>query len=395
MLPAFDSRGFLPPGIHRCTGGEFLQRFAESDKRREFERPIRNIINYAASVHAESILMGGSFVSSKVDPEDVDCVILFRVEKQIPAVRDGLVFGSKRVDVFFASKDSREIQGSFLRLFRTNKFDEAVGAVEIVINDEQGSHWNIDWWPDENTFEIVKRVYLNHRYFDTVKRDKVLVTVHGIKTHGEWNSDVTLIASANGWTVAPFYYGYTQPIVFGSKAYRNKIVENFRDFLSDVCEVTETRAVSVLAHSFGTYIAMKYITGWERPPTVFDTLILTGALVTETFPFEELGGKVGHVLNEVAPNDEWVEWAKVANLGRDRMFGNAGTRGFTYQGAGLTQHRSEIFSHTNVIKRDVMVSRWMPALEAHVGRALDDRERLYRQRMDAELGIVRAPKIAD
>lgn len=395
MLPAFDNRGFLPSGVHRCDGKEFLQRFSEGGKRSEFQRPIRNIINYAASVQAESILVGGSFVSSRADPEDIDCVILFRVEKQIPAVRDGLVFDSKRLDVFFASKDSREIQASFLRLFQTNKFDEVVGAVEIVINDGQGSHWDIDWWPDENTYEIVKRVYLNHRYVDTVKRDRVLVTVHGIRTHAEWNAEVTLIASANGWTVAPFYYGYTQATVFASENYRNEIVDKFRAFLSDVCDVTETHAVSVLAHSFGTYIAMKYITGWDQPPTIFDTLILTGSILAEELPFDALQGKVGHVINEIAPNDEWAEWAKVANFGRDPLFGNAGTRGFKHRGAELTQHTSSIFSHTNVIKRDVMVSRWMPALEANRGKAFYDRERLFRERMDAEFGVVRKLRIAD
>lgn len=372
MIPPFDNRGFLPSGIHHCTADEFLQRFVSGRKRQEFFDPIKNIINYAANLHAAGILIGGSFVSDKKDPSDIDCVIVFRNEAQIPPVRDSIEVDSKRVDIFFASLDNKNILGSFLKLFQRNPFDEPVGVVEVVLNDSNGSHWEIDWYPDDDTYEIVKRVYLNRRHTEILPKRKVLVTIHGIRTHAEWNSEVTLLASANGWIVAPFYYGYVQPSVFASTAKRQEIVENFRSFLSDVTMITGCKWVSVLAHSFGTYVAMKYIDGWEYPPVIFDTVILTGAIISENYDFTSLNGKVAHLVNEIAPNDEWVEWAKIANLKRDPLFGGAGKNGFKYVGTRLTQHHSEIFSHTNVIKRDVIASRWLPALEANFGAAYED-----------------------
>ena len=215
MIPEFDSRGFLPFGLHLCTVGEFIERFTKGKDRNDFINPIKNIINYAANLRADSILFGGSFVSDKSNPHDIDCVILFRNELQIPPVRDRLEVGSTRVDVFFASKDNPNIVGSFLKLFGHNGFKEQVGVIEIVLNDERGSHWDVDWYPDEDTYEIVKRVYLNRRSTEMLPKNKVLVTVHGIMTHAEWNSEVTLIASANGWVVAPFQYGFITPAVFG------------------------------------------------------------------------------------------------------------------------------------------------------------------------------------
>ncbi len=128
--------------------------------------------------------------------------------------------------------------------------------------------------------------------------------------------------------------------------------------------IAGVNSVSVLAHSFGTYIAMNYIMGFEWPPMLFDTIILVGAILDVDLDFTSLNGKVGHVINEIAPNDEWAEWVKVVNFGRDEMFGNAATVGFNYTGDRLTQHRSTIFTHNNVIRRDVMVARWMPAIEA-------------------------------
>lgn len=341
--------------------------------RQEFIDPIKNIINYAAHMRAESILIGGSFVTDKEKPNDIDCVIVFRNEKQIPLVRDSLEVASTRIDVFFASLDNKNILGSFLRLFQRNAFDEPIGLVEVQLNGKDGSsYWNIDWYPDEETYEIVKRVYLNRHYTETLPKQKILVTVHGIRSHAEWTSDVTLLASANGWIVAPFYYGFVQPTVFASSDRRQEIVEKFRDFVSDVKVITGCQWMSVLAHSFGTYVVMKYVDGWEYPPVIFDTAILTGAILAEDYDFASLNGKVAYVVNEIAPNDEWVDWAGIANFKQDPLFGSAGKNGFRYSGARLTQHRSEIFSHNNVIKRDVISSRWMPALEANLGSAYKD-----------------------
>lgn len=122
-------------------------------------------------------------------------------------------------------------------------------------------------------------------------------------------------------------------------------------------------------------MALKYICGWDEPPLLVDTLILTGAIIARNFDFTLLNGKVAHMVHEVAPNDEWVEWARWAkdkNVRSDPLFGDAGKPGFDYQGPRLTEHRSEIFTHTNVIKRDVLSGRWMPALEANRGAANRD-----------------------
>jgi pimeloyl-ACP methyl ester carboxylesterase len=375
MIPDFDSRGFLPPGVHGCSVEEFVGRFTIGKERGDFLNPLKNIINYAANLRADSILFGGSFTSEKSNPHDIDCVILFRNELQIPPVRDRLEVGSTKVDVFFASKDNPNIVASFLKLFSHNGFEERVGVVEIVLNDERGSHWDVDWYPDDDTYEIVKRVYLNRRSTEMLPKNKVLITVHGIMTHAQWNSEVTLIASTNGWVVAPFQYGFIKPTVFVSPGQRQEIVDRFRDFLTDVQRITECDSVSVLAHSLGTYVTMKYICGWDDPPIRFDTLILTGAVIARDFDFTTLNGKVAHIVNEVAPNDEWVEWAKWARDAKvrtDPLFGDAGKHGFDYAGDRLTQHRSEIFTHTNVIKRDVLSGRWMPALEANKGAANRD-----------------------
>lgn len=383
MIPPIGDRGFLPAGVHTCTADEFLARFMPDGPRSLFREPVLNIINYAASKHAESILVGGSFISDKAQPSDFDCVILFNSEKQIPAVRDSLDIESKHIDIFFASKDHPNIVKSFLRLFSEHQFGERIGVIEIILYANGKSHWDVTWEPDEDTFEIVKRVYLGRHYVDSIKRERVLVTVHGIRSHSEWDAEVTLIASANGWIVAPFRYGYVQPTVFSSQSYRDEIIDKFRIFLSEVKTLTDVHDVSVIAHSFGSYIAMSYALGFDYPPTRFDTLILTGSILNENFDFSKLNGKVGHIINEVAPNDEWAEWAQVVNFGRDPLLGRSATQGFTSQEDRLTEYKSNIFRHNNVIARDIMIQRWLPAMEANLGSVYrDSNSNLIRRFLD-------------
>ena len=370
MLPDFV-RDFLPLGVHTSTGEELIGRFCAGADRVKFTDAVTNILDFAAARGALSVLFGGSFISAQTSPRDLDCVVLFRSEEYIPAIRDALSIEGSELDIYFASEDQPEVKNSFLKLFSIGRGGTEVGVVSVPVSGDEDA-WELTWEPDEDTFDIVKRVYLRRAVVETIKRRKVLVTIHGIRSAAEWNADVTLVASANGWIVAPFRYGFINPDVFLSRDKRQAVVDQFRAFLADVRTLTGALTVSVLAHSFGTYVVMNYVTGFDRPPVLFDTVILTGAIVDRDLDLGTLFGKVGHIINEVAPNDEWVAWAKRANLGRDELFGNAGTEGFTHEPDRLTQYVSPIFSHTNVIQRDVMVSRWMPALEANFGSAYRD-----------------------
>jgi pimeloyl-ACP methyl ester carboxylesterase len=344
-----------------------MDRFASSATRRLFHKSIINILDFAAQNRAASVLVGGSFVTDKENPTDLDCVIVFRTAARIPQRRESLDIEGKGIDVFFASLDQPAILRAFLRLFSSNRFEEKVGAVEIAIQEGSEPVWDITWEDDDSLFEVVKRAYIDRHFVDKIDRGKALVTIHGLRTHAEWNAEITLIASANGWLVAPFHYGFVQPTVLARSKERGRIVDQFRDFLADLRLMFGVEVISVVAHSFGTYIACKYLLGFEHPPTTVDTLILTGAIVDENLDLERFANKAALIVNEVAPNDEWVELAKFANFRRDELFGDAGTKGFRQQTARLAQTTSDIFSHTNVIKRDIVSQRWMPLLEANVG----------------------------
>lgn len=370
MLPEFDQNGFLPSGVHSCTGDEFLARFLNNSDRSAYRQTILNVLDFAAHHGARSVLFGGSFVTSKATPKDIDCVIFFRSADQIPPRIESLDIAGNSVDIFFASTDQVQLTASFVKLLTTSRFIDKIGAVEVVVRTGAGLQWDVTWEPDEEIFEVVRRIYINRHFVDKARPNKTLVTIHGIRTHADWNAEIALNASANGWMVAPFEYGYVEATVFLRKEQRRAVVDKFRVFIDDLRMTYDAENVSVIAHSFGTYIAFNYLLGFGGvPPTSFDTLILAGAIVDHEIDLNLFEGRAANIVNEQAPNDEWVEWARRANLGQDELFGYAGTRGFSKPTARLTQTSSPIFTHNNVIRRDVVVQRWLPMCEANRGTA--------------------------
>lgn len=366
MIPDFSENGFLPVGNHKAKPVPFVEHFTDRQERLHLTDLLLELFEYAGSVHASSILFGGSFVSAKPTPNDIDCVILFARADLIPTVPPKLRQEGGTIDVYFASADHPEIVASFRKLFSVTKSGQNIGTVEVELWDGAPSFDNLPE-PSPALLDLAIKFYGRRHLVQTPPRRKVLVPIHGISSHAEWYGEVSLLGSLNGWTVAPFLYGFQDPTIFLNPKKRRDIVDMFRDHLTDVSQLSDTHSVSVIAHSFGTYIAINYILGFDDPPTRFDTLILTGAIIDENLDLRRLNGKIGHMLNEVAPNDRWAGWAKKANFSKDELFGKAGSGGFSQSDERLVQHRSEIFSHTNIIKRDVIKSRWIPTLEANLG----------------------------
>jgi hypothetical protein len=77
MIPDCNEDGYLPPGIHRTTLEEIDVRFGrESELRQAQMESLRWLVDLAWRAGAQRIVVNGSFVTYKLEPNDVDCVIL-------------------------------------------------------------------------------------------------------------------------------------------------------------------------------------------------------------------------------------------------------------------------------------------------------------------------------
>jgi len=94
MIPAFDERGNLPPGIHNATWTEIVTRYATSTRRRELLDGLLDALHSLKKAGCRTAYLDGSFVTSKVHPGDFDVcwesagVILDRLDLELQDFSD-------------------------------------------------------------------------------------------------------------------------------------------------------------------------------------------------------------------------------------------------------------------------------------------------------------------
>ena len=81
-LPAFNEFGDLPEGVYQVTYVDVISRFGSGSPQREnVTARLERIWNLAVKTGGlERLVLFGSYVTNKVDPEDVDVILVMRDE---------------------------------------------------------------------------------------------------------------------------------------------------------------------------------------------------------------------------------------------------------------------------------------------------------------------------
>lgn len=72
MIPEFDERGNLPPGIHGATWNEIVTRYATSPHRRDLLDGVLDALRSLKVAGCRTAYLDGSFVTSEIRPGDFD-----------------------------------------------------------------------------------------------------------------------------------------------------------------------------------------------------------------------------------------------------------------------------------------------------------------------------------
>ena len=77
-IPELNDDGLLPEGLHECSLGEILERFGrfqQSDRRRRLGQRLQEFLGDVGSTGlAVAVVIDGSFVTGKPEPNDIDLV---------------------------------------------------------------------------------------------------------------------------------------------------------------------------------------------------------------------------------------------------------------------------------------------------------------------------------
>lgn len=372
--------GLLSLGTHVISRDEFLAEFCSNGEtcmghyrakaRNDFYKPFLDIYEWAEEAGATSIVVGGSFISHKENPSDIDIVIFFAESSQIPQGRERYDIDGVMLDVQLLAEDQPSIAAAYLELLSTTRQGLRHGLVQIKLYSAVLTHFSPEH--TSNDLEIVKVAYLGRRWSKQQTTKGILIPIHGIRTYAEeWLPRLCLSASTSGWAVAPYVYGYREVSVLCNETQKVEIVEGFRNWLIEVRRLYKG-PISIVAHSFGTYIVGRYLSRANDISEMFDGVILCGSILNTDFDWRTFidQGIVGQVLNTVSASDEWVKYLPdggIPLLAKDDLFGAAGREGFSCKHPLLREINSSLLTHNNAFRDDVVMAQWLPFLEASKG----------------------------
>ncbi|HEV2198462.1 MAG TPA: hypothetical protein VGR73_01480 [Bryobacteraceae bacterium] len=190
----------------------------------------------------------------------------------------------------------------------------------------------------------------------------VVMSIHGIRTRGAWQKMLTSELNEAGFKHEPLDYGFFRAVQLLIPRVRAAQVRWFLEEYTRIRQPPE-RAVSVIAHSFGTYIIAGALEKYSEMK--LDSIILCGSIVRRDYPWSRLVvDQVRCVLNDYGRLDvvcKVAEWF-IADAGP------SGAKPFTDDAGGRVQQRFRPrFRHSDYFYRLNYQQTWIPFLQ---GQAL-------------------------
>ena len=212
---------------------------------------------------------------------------------------------------------------------------------------------------------------------------KILITVHGIRTFGQWQDRLGELLKSEGYggRVFHFKYGYFSSLAFLIPPLRFLLVSRFCRYLDLLRGSYPNASISFVGHSFGTHLI-----GWalhrqvKKAPFPGEVIILSGSVLRPSFPWNELisKGAARIVLNECGLRD----WILVLNQLVALGTGMAGRLGFigllddNFVNNYFAFGHSGFFVENGRPSDSFMRDRWIPLITTGaLPRSVDQRVR--------------------
>lgn len=139
MIPEFDERGNLPPGIHYATWSEIVTRYATSVRRRELLDGLLDALRSLKGAGCATAYLDGSLVTSKDHPGDFDAcwesdgVILNRLDPELLTFSDGRAAQKARYggELYPAEWPADADGTTYLDFFQRDRLKQQKGIIAL------------------------------------------------------------------------------------------------------------------------------------------------------------------------------------------------------------------------------------------------------------------------
>jgi pimeloyl-ACP methyl ester carboxylesterase len=186
---------------------------------------------------------------------------------------------------------------------------------------------------------------------------RVVVLLHGIRTRGVWQKAITPTLSSAGFIPFPLDFGYFGvPALLNPRSRQSK-VEWLHNELDDLRQKTRCDRLSVIAHSFGTYMIGQMLR--KYPQHALDKLIMVGGILNRDYDWVSKldDWQVGYAHNEYGTGDVWPRLAARGVGGA----GDSGYAGFRCEHPRLSQQKFE-YGHSDYFTVGHCERYWLPVL---------------------------------
>ncbi len=187
----------------------------------------------------------------------------------------------------------------------------------------------------------------------------LVILIHGIRTYAAWMQTAIQVLEGEGYKVAPASYGRFDLLrfLFPGRFFKRKPIKRTEDDIRAAIEYYKPHSVSVIAHSFGTYVFCDILR--RNPQMKWDRIILCGSVVKESFPIERFNERFSPpLLNEVGTKDIWPAVAQSITFG----YGSVGTHGFNDPMVRSRWHHG--LSHSDFLQAGFIRANWLPFLKS-------------------------------
>ncbi len=261
----------------------------------------------------------------------------------------------------FRPEDVALVMADVLREELTTR--EAAVDIEIYI------------FPDDlagNTYgTFFKSFDLASGWLGHIVRDHLVVMIHGIRTEARWFDDVTAILRQEDHQLNPVSTGYEYfdvvRFLLPFRWAKRRVVERVEEKLLSVVDDPASVKVSVVAHSFGTYVLGEVLQ--RNPRITINRLILCGAVLPRDFGWGTLRDRLTvidpheyptqRLLNECGWRDTWPVFAQFMTWG----YGSSGRFGFQ---SPLVWDRYHDLDHSGFFQEAFVRDYWCPFISEGV-----------------------------
>jgi pimeloyl-ACP methyl ester carboxylesterase len=194
----------------------------------------------------------------------------------------------------------------------------------------------------------------------------MVISIHGILTAARWQKPLADTLGLHGLKHRAYDFGHFDLFRFAWNRSRQRKINEFYDFYGTLAREQGTgidlanyrSRPSIIAHSFGSYIAGYAMQ--KFPDIRFDKVILCGSILPADFDWATLfhRDQVNFVLNDYGLRDFWA--SIVGRFISDA--GPSGSEGFSSVSTVVSQERFEYHEHSDYFHRPHIENHWLPAL---------------------------------